>query len=96
MNSWDHYINNPAELMVETAVNKHERAYANGVEGRDNTFKGDMKILEDMIENPRNQSEAGFGKIRNALNPEEQKQLDLMFWRLGENKQPNLKKALMS
>ena len=96
MNSWDHYINNPAELMVETAVNKHERAYANGVEGRDNTFKGDMKILEDMIKNPRNQSEAGFGKIRNALNPEEQKQLDLMFWRLGENKQPNLKKALMS
>lgn len=96
MDSWDHYINNSAEMMAEMGNNKHKRAYENGVEGRDNTYDGDMKLLDDMIKKPRNQSEAGFGKIHNALNPKEREQLELMFFRLGENKQPNLKQALMS
>lgn len=96
MDNWDHYINNSAEMMAEMGNNKHVRAYENGVKGRDNTYDGDMKLLDDMIKKPRTDSEAGFGKIHNALNPKEREQLELMFYRLGENKQPNLKQALLS
>ena len=96
MTRWDHYINNSAEMMAEMSNIKHKRAYENGFKGRDNTYEGDMNLLEGLMESPRSKSEEGFRKIHNALKPEEQQNLKNMWFRLGENEQPSLKKALMS
>jgi hypothetical protein len=96
MNSWDHYINNSAEMMAEMANLKHKRAYENGLKARDNTYEGDMNLLDNLLKSPRSRSEEGFRKIHDALNPKERDNLQQMWYRLGENKQPNMKQALMS
>ena len=96
MSTWDHYINNSAEMMAEMANLKHKRAYENGFKARDNTYEGDMQLLDDLLKSPRSRSEEGFRKIHDALNSKERDNLQQMWYRLGENKQPNLKQALLS
>jgi hypothetical protein len=96
MRPWHHYTNNSAEMMADLAPLKKERAYANGVEGRENTYEGDMQLFDDLLKSPKNETEEGVGRIFNALKPEEQDNFEKMWYRLGENKQPNLKQALMS
>ena len=83
-------------MTADLAPLKKERAYANGVEGRDNTYEGDMNLLDNLLKSPRSRSEEGFRKIHDALNPKERDNLQQMWYRLGENKQPNMKQALMS
>lgn len=90
------YFNNSAEMMAELAPQKYSRAYEFGPSKRNNTYEGDMKIMEQMFESPRTDTEGYIKTIYEGLDDNNQKAFRDMFYRLGENKQPNLKKALMS
>lgn len=90
------YFNNSAEMMAELAPQKYSRAYEFGPSKRNNTHEGDMKIMEQMFESPRTDTEGYIKTIYEGLDDNNQKAFRDMFYRLGENKQPNLKKALMS
>ena len=90
------YFNNSAEMMAELAPQKYSRAYEFGPSKRDNTYEGDMKLMEQMFESPRTDTEGFIKTIYEGLDDNNQKAFRDMFYRLGENKQPNLKQALMS
>lgn len=90
------YFNNSAEMVAELAPQKYSRAYEFGPSKRDNTYEGDMKLLDQMFESPRTDTEGYIKTIYEGLDDNNQKAFRDMFYRLGENKQPNLKQALMS
>ena len=90
------YFNNATEMLAELQPQKHTRAMEFGPSKRDNTYEGDMKIMEQMFENPRTETEGYIKTIYEGLDSNNQQSVRHMFYRLGENKQPNLKQGLMS
>ena len=90
------YFNDASEMLAELAPQKYSRAYEFGPSKRDNTYEGDMKLMEQMFESPRTDTEGFIKTIYEGLDDNNQKAFRDMFYRLGENKQPNLKQALMS
>ena len=85
------YHNQYAEMLAQAAEAKHRRLYDyNGhqsseirVQNRDNTFEGDMEILDQIVNFPENEAEEAISTIFKYLPEPEQQRFREMFFRLG-------------
>lgn len=85
------YHNQYAEMLAQAAEAKHKRLYdSNGhqssevrVQNRDNTFEGDMEVLDQIVNFPENEAEEAISTIFKYLPVNEQNRFREMFFRLG-------------
>ena len=85
------YHNQYAEMLAQAAEAKHRRLYDNNshqsaevrVLNRDNTFDGDMEVLDSIVNFPENEAEEAISTIFKYLPENEKNRFREMFYRLG-------------
>jgi len=85
------YHNTYPEMLAQAAEAKHRRLYdSNGhqsaevrVRSRDNTFEGDMEVLDHIVNFPENESEEAISTVFKYLPENEKNRFREMFYRLG-------------
>lgn len=87
---YGHYFNIYPEMATVAREAKFDRIYGKhgkGAHGRDNTLRGDNRVLDEIVTNPKvgDENEEAISNIFKNLNEKQQENFRRMWYRLGSN-----------